>query len=129
MTSDPYVRHHGSLRVACLNAEAREQTIGYWYTVTSGATALTAFRTRDELLEWADVCGLTFAEEIPAENGERTTAVVVNGEYRRASHRTATSTRSSRSPTSSLSHRSWTTANTPWAKSPKTPTASGLFIT
>ena len=87
MTTDPYVRDHDRLHLTCLDAEARERTAGYWYTVTSRAVALTAFRTRDDLLEWAELRGVTFADEVPAEDGEHSVGIAINGEYRTASHR------------------------------------------
>ena len=34
-----YVREFDNLHVTALNREMHERTVGYWYTVTSGAVA------------------------------------------------------------------------------------------
>lgn len=92
-----YVSEYGNLRVNSLNQEAHERTCGYWYTVTSGATAATAFRTRAELDKWLAEYGLTLGPAWKWENdrqvdceladpGTFSTAAII-GSYRRASHR------------------------------------------
>jgi len=88
--SAPYVRIYNDLTGTLLSSEARERTAGfYWYTVTNGATAHTAFRTREELLDWADKRGLTFPEGVPEPNpaAEYGTPVAIVGGYCTASHR------------------------------------------
>lgn len=56
-----YIREYDNLRATSLTREAHERTCGYWFTVTSGATAHTAFRTRAELDTWLAERGLTLA--------------------------------------------------------------------
>ncbi|WP_336794126.1 hypothetical protein [Gordonia malaquae] len=82
----PYVTEYPSLHLNCLTAEQREHTVGYWYTITSGATAATAFRTREELLDWARDMGLEFAESVPAPNAGRGTHLAIHGAYQIAIH-------------------------------------------
>ena len=63
-----YVREFDNLHVTALNREMYERTVGYWYTVTCGATAHTAFRTREELDQWLSERGLL---GFPATAGSR----------------------------------------------------------
>lgn len=89
MASDPYVNDFDSLCASLLNAEARENTAGrYWYTVVDGHLAHTAFRTREELLEWAEVRGLAFGDEVPEPDptAECSTQIAIVGGYSTASH-------------------------------------------
>lgn len=84
--SEPYITEFPSLYMQCLTAELREHTAGYWYTITSAATATTAFRSREELMEWADDLGLEFASTVPDPNPENAVGIAIGGLYRRASH-------------------------------------------
>jgi hypothetical protein len=72
------------LRATSLTPEQQERTCGYWYTVTSGATAHTAFATRAGLDRWLRERNLTLAAELPAQ-GEWGSAAIV-GTYRQCSH-------------------------------------------
>ena len=76
-----YVREFDNLHVTSLNREMHERTVGYWYTVTSGATAHTAFRTREELDQWLSERGLSLASPLPQAAGEWATTQVI-GRYR-----------------------------------------------
>lgn len=76
-----YVREFDNLHATALNREMHERTVGYWYTVTSGATAHTAFRTRDELDQWLSERGLALASPLPKTGGEWATTEVI-GRYR-----------------------------------------------
>lgn len=46
------ITESSDLRAHALTPEQHEQTCGYWYTVTNGALAHTAFATRDGLDRW-----------------------------------------------------------------------------
>lgn len=69
-----------NLHAASLTTEAHERTCGYWYTVTSGAMAHTAFATRHGLDRWMRERGLSLERELPAQ-GEWGTSPIV-GTYR-----------------------------------------------
>lgn len=58
-TDNTYIQEYGNLYAASLTREAHERTCGYWYTVTNGAVAHTAFGTRAELDTWLSERGLT----------------------------------------------------------------------
>lgn len=60
------IRTHSGLHVTSLNEEQHERTCGYWYTVTVGAMAHTAFATRDGLMRWLTERGLTLKFGLPA---------------------------------------------------------------
>lgn len=74
---------YGSLRVASLNPEQHERTCGYWYTVTSGAMAHTAFATREGLDQWLRERNLSLRNDLPARGEWGVSAIV--GTYRRRS--------------------------------------------
>lgn len=76
-----YIREFDNLHATALNREMHERTAGYWYTVTCGATAHTAFRTQDELHQWLTERGLALAAVLPATVGEWATTAVL-GSYR-----------------------------------------------
>lgn len=78
---------YDNLMVTALNAEQHAQTCGYWYTVTNGAQAHTAFATRQGLERWLSERGLSC--EIPTAvkvcdygKGLRNSARI-NGKYSR----------------------------------------------
>lgn len=79
-----YKQVHGNLWAASLTQEAHERTCGYWFTVTSGACAHTAFATRAGLDRWLSERGLSLAGELPEAGTSGITRVV--GEYRTESH-------------------------------------------
>jgi hypothetical protein len=81
MTENTYIREYGNLYVASLTREMHERTCGYWYTVTNGATAHTAFRTRAELDDWLAERGLSLATSLPRDAGVYGSTAVV-GSYR-----------------------------------------------
>jgi hypothetical protein len=72
------------LLATSLNPEQHERKCGYWYTVTSGATAHTAFATRTGLGRWLRERNLTLGGELPAQRERGSTAIV--GTYRQWSH-------------------------------------------
>jgi hypothetical protein len=75
-----YTREHGNLRATSLTREMHEHTCGYWFTVTSGAMAHTAFRTRNELDVWLAERGLTLSNAL-LDAGEWSTTAI-SGSYR-----------------------------------------------
>lgn len=79
-----YTQAYGNLHAASLTLWEHERTCGYWFTVTSGSMAHTAFATRAGLDCWLAERGLSLASELP----EAGTAGLarINGEYRAASH-------------------------------------------
>jgi hypothetical protein len=83
-TQSGYTREVTSLWATSLTEEQHEKTCGYWYTVTSGAMAHTAFATRAGLDRWMWERGLTLDTDLP-EQGEFGTSRI-NGTYRSCSH-------------------------------------------
>ena len=84
------INTYSNLSVCALNAEQHAKTCGYWYTVSGGVYAHTAFATRRGLERWLEERGLTC--EIPTAvqpedygKGLTNYAVIV-GTYRRHSH-------------------------------------------
>jgi len=73
-----------NLFICSLNQEQHERTCNYWYTVTSNATAHTAFTTRAALLRWLEDRNLTTTDPIP-EVGTWGTAKIT-GEYATEHH-------------------------------------------
>lgn len=55
-----------NLHVTSLTQEQHEKTCGYWYTVTDGAMAHTAFATERGLLHWMQERGLELTAPLPA---------------------------------------------------------------
>lgn len=80
-----HTTHYRNMQVTALNEEQHERTCGYWYTVTCGATAHTAFATRAGLQRWMTERGLALAGELPEVTGEWATMPVI-GEYYSMSH-------------------------------------------
>jgi hypothetical protein len=80
-----YTVHYRNMQVTALTPEQHEQTCGYWYTVTCGATAHTAFATKTGLRRWLEERGLKLPEALPAKRGEFATMPVI-GEYYSTSH-------------------------------------------
>jgi hypothetical protein len=81
----PYVQTHSAFWLACLDPEWHERTCSYWYTVTSGARAHTAFRSAKELMTWLSERGLKLMDTLPGERGIYK-AIRVEGTYREASY-------------------------------------------
>lgn len=73
-----------NLRATALTAEQHERTCGYWYTVTSGAMAHTAFVTRAGLDRWLWERNLRLHDELPKQGEWGSTAIV--GTYRQRSY-------------------------------------------
>jgi hypothetical protein len=77
--------HYANMYATALTEEQHERTCNYWYTVTCGATAHTAFTTHRGLERWLEERGLTLDGEMPETRGEWATMRVI-GEYRHQSH-------------------------------------------
>lgn len=79
-----YTQTYDKLFATSLTAGQHERTCGYWFTVTNGAMAHTAFATRASLDRWMAERGLTLENDLP----EAGTAGLarITGEYRAASH-------------------------------------------
>jgi hypothetical protein len=75
---------YSNLVATTLTREAHEHTCGYWFTVTTGAMAHTAFRTRDGLDQWLNERGLSLESDLPEAGTFGTTRVA--GEYRAVWH-------------------------------------------
>jgi hypothetical protein len=56
---------YDKLFATSLTSEQHERTCNYWFTVTNGATAHTAFETRAGLDRWMSERGLTLENELP----------------------------------------------------------------
>lgn len=80
-----YTTHYARMQVTALTPEQHERTCNYWYTVTCGASAHTAFTTKAGLLRWLAERGLSLPAELPAERGTFA-SMPVTGEYYAASH-------------------------------------------
>ena len=79
-----YTRHFDRLHLCGLSPEQHARTCGYWYTVTEGSTAHTAFATERGLRLWLDQLGLSIAAPLP-ERGVWSSQPII-GTYSRASH-------------------------------------------
>lgn len=79
-----YQLSFSKLYAASLTAAQHERTCGYWFTVTNGAVAHTAFTTRAGLDRWLAERGLTLESELP-EAGTSGLARIA-GQYRTAFH-------------------------------------------
>lgn len=75
---------YNNLYATTLTPEGHERTCGYWFTVTNGATAHTAFATRPQLDRWLAERGLTLENDLPPAGTFGTTRVT--GEYHTAVH-------------------------------------------
>ncbi len=75
---------YNQLQATTLTPEEHERTCGYWFTVTNGATAHTAFETRAGLDRWLSERGLSLENELPDAGTFGTTRVL--GEYYTESH-------------------------------------------
>jgi hypothetical protein len=60
-----YVQTYDRLFVCSLDQTAHAKTCGYWYTVSSRATACTAFAKKESLIKWAEDRGLTLPDNLP----------------------------------------------------------------
>jgi hypothetical protein len=60
-----HVQVYSHLYATSLTPGFHEQTCGYWFTVTSGAMAHTAFATRAGLDRWLTERGLSLEHDIP----------------------------------------------------------------
>ena len=58
---------YDNLSITSLTPEQKLRTCGYWYTVTNGSTAHTAFQTRDAALSWLRSLGLKIADDLAQE--------------------------------------------------------------
>ncbi len=76
------IRTHKSLDVCHLDVDSHRRTCGYWFTVTSGCTAHTAFATRRGLNLWLAERGLTLASPIDMQPSH----AFIIGEYRTRSY-------------------------------------------
>lgn len=72
------------LRATALTPEQHERTCGYWYTVTSGATAHVAFFTRAGLDRWLWERNLQLQNQLPDQGQWGSTPIV--GSYRERSY-------------------------------------------
>lgn len=79
----PYRRSYSNLCAASLTAGQHERTCGYWFTVTSGALAHTAFATRAGLDHWLAERALALEKALPEAGTHGFTRII--GEYRTAS--------------------------------------------
>lgn len=79
-----YTRTFDNLHLACLTPEWHAKTCGYWYTVTTHSTPLTAFRTRAALEAWLDRMDLALDGDLP-EHGTHALRNIA-GAFRRSSH-------------------------------------------
>jgi len=75
---------YDNLRVTSLTEEQHLKTCGYWYLVTSRSMSHTAFKDRENLLQWMEERCLTLKGEL-AMAGTNST-VQIAGAYRRTSH-------------------------------------------
>lgn len=74
----------GTLWLCSLTPEHRARTCSYWYTVTDGSTAHTAFRTRAALMRWLDRRGLGLTVALPDEGVPSSQRLA--GSFRTAMH-------------------------------------------
>ena len=90
-----YIQKYDKLYATSLTPEFHEKTAGYWFTVTNGATAHTAFATRKGLDRWLYERGLKLERDIPdysdpgvipSRDNWREGGTKILGEYREASH-------------------------------------------
>lgn len=79
-----YTQVYNKLFVTSLTPEFHENTCGYWFTVTNGSTAHTAFETRAGLDRWMSERGLTLENELPEAGTFGTSRII--GEYRTVMH-------------------------------------------
>ena len=79
-----YTLVYDQLYATSLTREFHEQTCGYWFTVTNGSTAHTAFTTRAGLDRWLTERGLSLENDLPEAGTWGTTRVL--GTYRTVSH-------------------------------------------
>lgn len=79
-----YRQVYKQLYAASLTREFHERTCGYWFTVTAGSTAHTAFATRAGLDRWLTERDLLLESELP-DAGTSGFARII-GEYQAASH-------------------------------------------
>jgi len=86
-TGTAYVREYSNLWATALTPEQRDHTCGYWYVVTDGATAHTAFRSREALDTWLRERGLTLDSELPGTWSNDPGASGISGTYRTSSER------------------------------------------
>lgn len=86
-TGTAYVHEYGNLWVTALTPEQRDHTCGYWYAVTDGAYAHTAFSSREALDAWLAERGLTLDSDLPGMWSNEHGVSGVTGMYRRSSER------------------------------------------
>jgi hypothetical protein len=81
----PILQVHTNFWLSCLDPESHERHQGYWYTITSGSFAHTAFHMKGALLQWLDERGLKLSEPLPPKRGVYK-SMRIKGEYRVASY-------------------------------------------
>ena len=81
----PFLQTYTNFWLACLDPEFHERHQGYWYTITSGSFAHTAFHTKGALMQWLDERGLKLPEPLPPKRGVYK-SMRIEGEYRVASY-------------------------------------------
>jgi hypothetical protein len=79
-----YTQTYDKLYAYSLTPEQHERTCGYWFTVTNGAIAHTAFASRAGLDRWLAERSLSLENELPGA-GTSGSARIVGG-YRKAMH-------------------------------------------
>lgn len=80
-----YTQIYENLFLHSLNKQQHEKTCGYWYTVTQhGATAHTAFYTREQALRWLEDRGLTINEILNFQGDPG--IFEIQGKYKKTSH-------------------------------------------
>lgn len=77
-----YTERYDRLHLCCLDADSRGAGRPYWYIVTNGTTAHTAFRTREALLLWLGQRGLSLSTPLPPDRTFGGGDII--GEYTRA---------------------------------------------
>jgi hypothetical protein len=82
--SGSHTDQYTGLRVSSITQEHHDRTCGYWYLVSAGAMAHTAFADRDHLIQWMENRGLSLLGEL-AMAGTYST-VGIEGTYRRTAH-------------------------------------------
>ena len=74
-----------TLYLCSLTPEQKARGCGDWYTVTQGAMAHTAFRTKAALLAWLDDCGLKLTADLPEALGTHSYQEI-EGQYHQKMH-------------------------------------------
>ena len=78
------IETHSNLWIASLDLAHHLRTCGYWFTVTKGAAAHTAFKTREGLILWLHERGLKLCDPLPAIRVPG--SLHIKGQYRTECH-------------------------------------------